>query len=291
LQIQRWDPPHIFKQLKLDEEPPSIHLHFGNAIHAAAEGTIEDGWGPEKRAKFFKHDFKKKMADTMKDTEDYKQVEDFVKQGINILYRIDFGKLLEEYDIVSVEEPLYEVIFDNFHFKGFIDLVLRHKKTGRYLIVDWKTAGEKWNMYWKMKDKIFLMQMRLYKYFWARKNNVPIDDIDTQYIVLERLKNKKDPNSGFGGIEVVPMPSNKQEIMAALKLMSSTIKNIHIDQDFKKAKFVLDRGGNLQLDGDGQTIIDPKPCRFCKFKDGTHPFCNNNYDQDKALLKEHGQLF
>lgn len=261
----------VFKYLGLDKEPPSIHLAFGDAVHASIEETLEKSTGTQERVEFFRKRFRKNMDETMADQPGYREMDAFMEQGVNILSKIDFVALLAEYELVSVEEALYEHIHGVFHFKGFIDLVLKHKKTGRYLILDWKTSTTAWILKYKLADRIFLMQMKLYKYFWARKNNVDLSLIDVKYMVLNRLADKKDPKKGFGDIQEVAMSSTMEDIKEALTLMAETIKKIHIQKVFIKAK-----------------MTDDNACRFCKYNDGKHPLCNSNEFQYVTLLKEHG---
>ena len=163
-----------------------------------------------------------------------------------------------------------------FHFKGFIDLVLRDKKTGRYLIVDWKTSGEAWNVDYKKKDEIFMCQMRFYKFFWARKHGIDIDDIDCQYIVLNRLVNKKKPNGGYGIPQYVPIESTLDEVEYSLTMLANAVRGIHIENYFPKVK---DTNPELKFKHPG--------CLFCKYKGNKHLLCNSNQTQYKQLLVEH----
>ncbi len=260
----------IEKYLKLAVSPTSIHLIFGNGIHSAIESGIRDKLNIEERINHFKEYFTKEMMNKMRDTKDYENVESFTQQGEHILKLLSTEKILEKYDLVGVEMSLYEKLFNNFHFKGFIDLVLKDKKTGRILIIDWKTSGEQWDVNKKKKNKIFMAQMRLYKYFYSRKFNVDIDEIDCKYIVLNRLKNKKCPDLGYGSLQPVEIFSTNDDIIEAVTMVSETLRNIHINKEFIKAKF------------DGRT----KDCFFCPYK--LNPtLCNNNPDQSKYMLDEH----
>ena len=265
----------IEKHLKIEEQPPSIHLYFGNAVHESIELALKNNWGTKKRIKYFREIFEKEMRDNMMNTPEFDEMHSFLEQGENILKILSLTKLLEVYELVSVEEPLYEKIHANFYFKGFIDLVLKHRETGRILIVDWKTSGEAWNLFWKMKDYMFLCQMRFYKYFWARKNNVPLDNIDCRYIVLNRLIDKKKPESGFGEVQEVDINSTLGEIKGSLDLLGKTVKSIHLDKDFPKAKLTRD------------AKAAKKSCMFCKYKDDTHPLCDKSKEQYKILMKEY----
>jgi hypothetical protein len=263
----------IEKHLKLVEQEPSVHLFFGNAIHASLEKALKDSLGLSRRIEFFKRTFTKDMLDYMKSEPGFQEdLKEYLKQGEDLLNLLSIEDLFDKYKIVSVEEPLFEHVYGNFFFKGFIDLVVQDRNTGKYVIIDWKTSGQKWNIKKKMGDYIFLCQMRFYKYFWARKNNVPLSDISCEYIVLNRLKSKKDPESGVGGIQNIIVDSSNSEIFESLEKLSSTIEGIHIIKRFPKIKHT--EGAFLG-------------CMFCKFKGGRHPMCNNSNNQDKQLLLEY----
>lgn len=260
----------IEKYLKLAVSPTSIHLIFGNAIHSAIEVGVRDNINLDGRIDHFRTYFTKEMMDKMMGTKDYLSMNDFVKQGEHILRLLSTEKILEKYDLIGVEMSLYEKLFGGFHFKGFIDLILKDKKTGRVLIIDWKTSGEPWDVQKKKKNKIFMAQMRLYKYFYSRKCNVPIDEIDCKYIVLNRLKSKKCPELGYGELQPVEIFSTNEDIMEAVTLVAESLKGIHIKKEFLKAKFEGSKND----------------CFFCPYK--TNPtLCNENPNQYKYLLDEH----
>ncbi len=260
----------IFKYLNLDTQDQSIHLFFGNAIHEAIELGVKNNLSNEQRAKYFSDKFRKDMMDNMVDSEQFKDVDDFIEQGEHILNILDTEVLLKGYRVISVEEELYEVVYKKFRFKGFIDLVAYNPKTGRYLIIDWKTSGEKWDVNKKLRDAIFLCQMRFYKYFWAKKNVEPLNIIDCKYIVLNRLKNKKNKSNGFGEIQIVDVNSTEDEVFESLTKLGDTLRNIHVEKVFPKVKFT----GNERFH-----------CMFCKYKGGVHPLCNSKYNQYVELLK------
>jgi len=220
----------VEKHLKLVEQPPSIHLYFGSAVHEAIEHGVEEGFGPERRAKYFRDMFVKDMMNNIPDydvhAKDTDKLEFFIEQGENILKTLDVEDMVEKYEIISVEEPLYESVYDRFYFKGFVDLVVRDRETGRYIIIDWKTSGQKWNMYWKEKDWAFMMQMRFYKYFWCRKNGVELDDVDCKYIVLNRLKDKKKPEGGFEEVSI-DVDSIGMTINNSISILSNIVKGLN----------------------------------------------------------------
>lgn len=265
--------PHkhlVYKHLVLIEQKPSIHLFFGNAVHESIEMSVKEGYDKNKRVKHFTDRFKTDMVNNMGQFEEFGQTEFFLEQGVNILQSLNIKEVLDGDEVISVEEPLYEPVFGKFRFKGFIDLNSKNKK--RYKIVDWKTSGEPWDVEKKKKDMVFMEQMRLYKYFWARKHGIPLDDIDCRYVVLNRLKNKKNPNSGFGGIQVVDINSTKEEIFESIRNLSDTLRKIHLLKEFPKVKIT----GNERFG-----------CMFCDLKGGCHPLCNSKYNQYVELLEQY----
>lgn len=261
------------KHLGILQQPPSIHLYFGNAIHASLEQSLKKNLEINSMVDFFRETFTKDMMDNMKETTDFKNsFYDFLEQGENILRVLDVEIRLKDYEVVAIEEALYEKLFLKYFFKGFIDLVLRHKVTKRYKIVDWKTSGSNWDVNKKKKDETFLAQMRFYKFFWGRKNKIPLDEIDCGYIVLNRLSNKKDPKSYPGKIQEVDVISTSDEIKNSLEKLANTIKLIHVDKNFPKIK---------------HTSNAFTACMFCPLKGGKHPLCDSSANQHKSLLKEH----
>lgn len=260
------------KHLGILKQPPSIHLYFGNAVHSAIETTLKENLDIEKRISFFRTTFTKDMLDNMKETADYKNnFYDFLDQGEHILRVLEFEKIFQEYEIIAIEEALYENVHLQYFFKGFIDLVVRHKVTKKYKIIDWKTSGTDWDVKKKMKDIIFLAQMRFYKFFWGKKNNVEMDDIECGYVVLNRLRDKKDPKSFPGRLQEINIIATTEEIKSSLEKLAETIKLIHIDKKFPKVKLTSGVGG----------------CIWCPLKGGKHPLCNASTTQYKTLLKEY----
>ena len=261
----------IEKYLKIVEPSTSIHLFFGSAIHEALELGMKQQINVEGRIAHFRQFFIKEMNDNLKDSQDYTWLEDFLVQGQNILKYVSTEKIIEKYEVVGVEIPVYEPLYKNYYFKGFIDLVLRDRKTGRYIVIDWKTSGEAWKVEKKKEDSIFVSHMRFYKYFYGRKYNIPFDNIDCKYIVLNRLKNKKDTSQGFGKMQPVDMDFDLNDIKISLKGLAKAMRDIHIKNHFSKIKLVKNSKSG---------------CFFCPYKYG-HWLCNSNPLQYKDLLREY----
>jgi len=90
-----------------------------------------------------------------------------------------------KYEFVSVEDEIIMPIKHNVEFICYIDIVLKEKSTGRYRIIDIKTSTQGWNKY-QREDPAKISQILLYKAFFSRKYNVPIDMIDVEFFILRR---------------------------------------------------------------------------------------------------------
>jgi hypothetical protein len=66
-----------------------------------------------------------------------------------------------------------------------MDVVLHNKVTGRVKIIDIKTATMGWNKYQKA-DKNKTNQLLLYKQFFSKERDIPMDKIDVEYFILKR---------------------------------------------------------------------------------------------------------
>lgn len=269
----------VFKHLCLLEQPDSVHLYFGSAIHSALESALTKKTNLEETIKIFQEKFTAGM-ESMKHLLDYERnFLSFLKRGEMLIRHISLKELLKDCEIIAVEEPLFVEIGDGvkFFFKGFIDLVIKNRITGKYKILDWKTSTAPWNYKYKLSDEAFLCQMRFYKYFWCRKNNINLNDVFCGYIVLNRFehkpfKNEIEDNIEVGDIQTPEINASENEIMQSLEQLSIVVKKIHIDKVFEKVKYSKE---------------GTRGCIFCMLKDGTHVLCNQDKEQYKILLNEY----
>jgi hypothetical protein len=175
---------YLSKDLKYSE-PSNEFLMFGSAVHATIEEIIKKQpskilWKPI----FEKHLLNESNEVLMKTY--FGRL--FTKQGVEIIKELNFFERFKEWEVVGVEDELYEELFnhegDTIYFKGIIDLVL--KKGDEYLILDWKTGAKPWDIEKKKQDRDFFGQLALYKHFYAKKHNIPIEKIQTRFVNLTR---------------------------------------------------------------------------------------------------------
>ena len=116
-------------------------------------------------------------------------MKEFFNDGCNIID--EFLKRKSGYfpkkntELVGIEIGLNHKVTDTIDFRGYMDVVLHNSVTGRIKIIDIKTATMGWNKYMKA-DKIKTNQLLLYKYFFSKEREIPIDKIDVEYLILKR---------------------------------------------------------------------------------------------------------
>lgn len=173
-----------------------------------------------------------------------KLVNDMRKQGDDIVDYVLPGllKYFGEYEVVSIEEPIYQPITDfetDYKFKGFIDLVLK-TSDGKYHIIDWKTCSWGWDMK-KRSDRLVTYQLTLYKNFYSLKYNIDVKDIETHFALLKRTS-KKDR------VEIFRVTSGARKMKNALELLENAIGTIE----------------------DGRSYKNRMSCKYCEFYKTEH---------------------
>lgn len=141
-----------------------------------------------------KDDFKKIFKDLLtekkiKYTDD--EYTEFVFNGEDIID--EFTKPInrlkyfpsKKYEFIGVEFPLEVDIKNNTTFVAYLDLILKDKDTGVYKIYDIKTSSMGWNNYMK-EDSSKTTQLVLYKAFYSKIFNVPLNMIEVEFFILKR---------------------------------------------------------------------------------------------------------
>tara|TARA_Y100000813_G_scaffold192537_1_gene170726 strand:+ start:425 stop:1114 length:690 start_codon:yes stop_codon:yes gene_type:complete len=114
---------------------------------------------------------------------------EFYNDGLKI---IDFFKKKrgmyfskKGYELLGIETALNWDLPNNLKFKGFIDLIIKDNIRNRIKIIDIKTSSWGWNKYAKA-DKNKTDQLLLYKSFYSKQHDVPLDRIDVEYFIVKR---------------------------------------------------------------------------------------------------------
>ncbi len=179
---------------------PSIHLLFGTAMHEVIQTWLEVMYNDSvKNAS--KLNLEQRLHDKMYerfqiDKEAYgknpctlEEMKEFFNDGVAILdfvkrKRADYFQK-RQYELVGCEVPIEFMLEKNIKMVGYLDIVLRHKPTDTITIIDIKTSTRGWNK-WMKSDKNKTQQLLLYKNFYSKQYNVPVDNIEVEYFIVKR---------------------------------------------------------------------------------------------------------
>jgi len=244
----------------------SIHTCFGTAIHTVLQAFIKtlytEGRTESNKLnlnELFDKEFlnevtKNKLVHTKED------FESFTEDGKTILksFTSNENKLKffpsNKYEFVGIELPIDMPIKFNLQFVAFIDLVLREKQTGRIKIFDFKTSSVEWNKYQKTDDnKVF--QVLLYKAFYSKAFNVPLEMIDVEFFILKR-KLYENVNYKQDHIQIFTPSHTKPAVSNAVKSLIGFINECFTpDGQYNKDGFYPKIPGTRN-----------KHCKYCTHK-------------------------
>lgn len=271
--------PHSWRLKYIDgyREPSNGNLIFGTAIHEAIQSYLQIYYHkkPQFTATFDMHTvFKDALIREFKLTQetfgvnpcDESTLHEFYQDGIQILDAIKKYKKdvfpLPGHELVGIEVELRQDITPHIEFVGFVDIVIRHKKTGKYTIFDLKTSTRGWKDKYEKKDPKKLNQLLLYKQFYADQLGIAPDKIDVQFIILKRkIFNRWDKR-----ISVFEPPQGKDVSENALVDFNAFVNEAY------------DEFGNPRVN-----TLFPTPsesnCKFCFFKNNPALCGDSYYDQ------------
>jgi len=138
---------------------------------------------------------------------------------------VDFD-WLDGYEIVGVEKEVHQMIGAH-KYLGYIDLLLRNKKSGKFVIVDHKSAAwplKKNGEVLKSHEESFASykrQMYLYADAVMKEYNVTCDSISELWW-----------NHFKEGGKLVKIPFIKSEYIATKKWFTDTIRKIQLERSF-----------------------------------------------------------
>ena len=264
---QRWKLNYIDK-LRVFET--NIHLIFGTAMHEVIQTWLEVMYNDSvKNAN--KLNLEQRLHDKMmerfqidkeaygKDPCTLEQLREFFQDGVNIL---DFVKKRRAdyfskrgYKLIGCEVPIEVDLKKNVKIIGYLDLVILDEFHNTITIYDIKTSTQGWNK-WMKKDENKTQQLLLYKQFYSKQYNHPIDKIEVEYFIVKR---KLWENAMF-----------PQKRVQKFSPASGTVS-------MNKVAKRLDTFLDLAFDENGEQVsenIIPTPskkaCRWCEFKKTEH---------------------
>ena len=248
---------------------PSIHMTFGTAMHETIQswldtiynGKIKDANAMDLDALLYENMIKAYKSGRAQNGHQNFTTPDELRQfwldGKHILKflkskRGGYFSTKNTY-LAGIETLLYQELKPGVFFKGFIDLVFYNETIDRWTIVDIKTSTKGWSAEQK-KDTKTQSQLLLYKEFFSKQFNIPIEKIDVEYFIVKRR---------------VPVEAD----FAAMQRRVQEFRPASGPRKIKGAIALMDNFVNKALDSNGNYVtedLEPTPskdnCRFCEVK-------------------------
>ena len=271
--------PHKWSLMYKDghyQSEQNINMTFGTAIHETIQKyitTIYETSIAEADRIDLENYFHNSFTETYrKNYESNKKIHfsgpsemrEFYEDGLMIL---DFLKKKKAqyfskrgYHLIGCEVPILTYPYERYKnviFKGYIDLILYNENTNKFTIYDIKTSTSGWKDYQK-KDETKVAQILLYKYFFSKQFNVPIDNIDVEFFILKR-KLPEDNKYYLKPIQQFVPPSGKSKITKAVKMIETFIEECFDEQGMKNKQY--------------EATPSKFGCMYCPFKNNKK-LCN-----------------
>jgi len=155
--------------------------------------------------------------------------------------------------LAGVETLLYQELRPGVKFKGFIDLVFYHPNNDSWTIMDIKTSTSGWSDFAKKDDKK-ISQILLYKEFFSKQFDIPIDKISVEYFILKRrVPAEADYAIMQRRVQEFRPPSGKIKRGKALSLMNNFVET------------AVDMNGEY-IEKEYPTSPEKWACKFCVFQ-------------------------
>ncbi len=260
---------------KISEQ--SIHMTFGTALHEVLQHYL-DVMYEVSGAEADRIDIEELFEDTLRKcyAEDYKknknqhfssptELREFFEDGKEILNFIKKKRNLyfskKGWHLVGCELPIVmapNLRLNRVKYMGYLDVVMYHEPTNTFKIIDIKTSTKGWNK-WNKKDESKQFQLILYKYFFSKQYNIPLENIEIEFFIVRR---KVYVDGDY------PQKRVQQFIPASGKVkLNKATTNLN---EFISKAFNLD--GSYK-----DTIFGANPskwnCTFCPYKENTE-LCN-----------------
>ena len=260
--------PYKWKLNYIDElgkYTDSIHTLFGTSMHEVLQTYLTVMYNDTIKTadalpldKMLLHRMKTNYVDIMKENGgevfcEQKDMEEFYNHGLLILewFKKKRGMYFSKkgYELIGIEVPIEYKLSNDIKFIGYMDVVIYDKVRDRYKIIDIKTSTMGWNKYMKA-DKNKTNQLLLYKQFFSKERDIPIDKIDVEYLILKRKL-----------YENIAYPQKRIQTFSPASGKPSINKVIKRLQEFMDECF--DDKGNI-ISNDYEKCEKHKKCRLCK---------------------------
>lgn len=260
----------------------SINMTFGSAFHETLQNYLsvmynESGVKADaiNIEEYFEERFRENYAKGYKDNKNVhfsspKEMREFYEDGLAIL---DFIKKkrgeyfsIKGWHLVGIEIPIVMApnkSHNNVLFNGFIDLVLYHEPTEKFVIYDIKTSSRGWSDKEK-KDEVKQFQILLYKQYFSEQFGVDIENIDVEFFIVKR-KIWEQSDYPQKRVQQFTPANGKTKVKKAKVALDTFVDEVfNLDGSYKST--------------DHQATPSKSSCFYCQYK-SKKEFC------DKAILK------
>ena len=193
----RWKLNYVDK-LRISES--NIHLIFGTAMHEVLQTYLEIMYNDSvKNADLLDLNemLRDKLIEQFKIAEETdgkapctkQELGEFFQDGCDILdfFKKRRGEYFSRrgYKLIGCEVPIDVDLKKNVKIIGYLDIVILDEITNTIKIYDIKTSTKGWNK-WMKKDENKTQQLLLYKQFYSKQYDHPIDKIEVEYFIVKR---------------------------------------------------------------------------------------------------------
>lgn len=247
---------------------PSIHLTFGTSFHETLQEYIRVMYSESIKAADaldLESYLKERMIENYKDLlneghehftkpEDFK---DFISDGVTLLNFIKKKRgqffNIRNTELKGIEIPVQGQVSENYpsiFMIGSIDLIIYEKKTDSYTIYDIKTSTRGWSDNDK-RDEKKINQILLYKHYYSKLMNVPLEKIDVKFFIVKR-KPYENPDFPVHRVQEFAPANGNKKVEKAVNQFKQFIESCY------------DSSGNL-IEREYKKNISN--CTYCPFKD------------------------
>ena len=261
--------PHKWKLNYIDELRTfkgNIHTLFGSAMHDVLQTYLTVMYNDTIKmadslplANMLLHRMKTYYKEIVEDLHgeeisSQEEMQEFYEHGLAIIEwfikkrGMYFSK--KGYELVGIEVPIEYDLPNKIKFVGYIDVLMYDTVRERYKIIDIKTSTMGWNK-WAKADKTKTDQLLLYKQFYGKQNDIPLDKIDVEYFIVKRKLYDK-----------VDWPQRRVQTFTPANGTPSINKVTNNIQNFIDECFI---DGKYNKEHIYRKEASKKNCRFCEF--------------------------
>ena len=196
--------PHRWKTAYIDgnrEFKESIHTLFGKSMHEVIQAFLTVMYNDTAKLAeqlpledMLRTRMKRNFENALTENGgvefcNERDMVEFYTQGVDILNFLRkkraqyFSK--KGYELIGIEVPLGYDMPNNIKFVGYLDVVIKDTVRNVIKIYDIKTSTMGWNKYMKA-DKLKSDQLLLYKQFYAKQYDHPIEKIEVEFFIVKR---------------------------------------------------------------------------------------------------------